>query len=76
MKKKLTKGLNIFSYGCGLVVVIFTIAFWICFLIVSGMALWRFPLQTALICTGLAVVVFIVGLISEKHSKTLNNKKH
>jgi cytochrome c oxidase subunit IV len=71
MKNKVTKGINIFSYGCGLAFIIFTIAFWICFFIIVGGTLWRFPLQTALICTGLAVVIFIVGLISERHSKTL-----
>lgn len=72
MKKKLSKGLNTFFYGCGFMFLIFTIAFWICFLIISGIALWRFPLQVALICVGLVLVIFVVGFISEKHSKTLH----
>lgn len=74
MKHFLKRLLNIFSYGCAIVCIVFSIAFGIAFWIGLGEALWNYPLYIAGVCVGMAILIFIVGLISERHSKTLHKK--
>lgn len=66
------KFVNAFFYGCGIIAIAFTIAFWVAFFFILGTCLYKYPLHVALVCLGLAVVIFLVGLIAERHSKTLH----
>ena len=56
--------------GIALVLLFSIVIFWACFGIILYVGLWKYPFQTALISTGLAVIIFCVGFITDLH----NNK--
>jgi hypothetical protein len=71
MKNWWNKILETMGYGCGFMVFIISIAFWVCFFLIMEWAFWYYPIPIAIFCASMAVLVFLIGVITKKHSRTL-----